>query len=575
MSETRSRQLAHVEQITWDLIVIGGGINGAGIARDAALRGLRTLVVERNDWGSGTTSWSTRLIHGGLRYLEYAEIPLVRESLREREILLRIAPHLVEPLAFVLPVYAGKNFHTIPILRGLRYSLPDMYLAMLGYDLLSFDKSLPRYKLYSSTALREVEPGLSPKGLRGGAIYYDCQVTYPERLCLESILDATGHGAIALNYVAAGELHHADGQVSGVTLHDTRTNTSVIARGRVIINCAGPWVDQALRELGVTAKRQIGGTKGTHIIVRPFPGAPTRALYIAAPDDRRQFFIVPWQGLYLIGTTDTRFEEDLNNVHATPDEESYLLRATNHTISEANLTAEDILYTYSGVRPLPYVRADEAGGITRRHILYDHSKHEGLNGLFSVIGGKITTYRSLAEHAVDVVCRRLGTRARSRTATTPLPGAAWGNPATIAQSHGPYLHQRYGLDQATIERLAHLYGSQTAALLALADAHPELSQRLPAAQPLIGAQLVYALRHEQAHSLADILLRRTMSAYQPERGLDLVDTAAALLGTHADWSPERVVQEAAQYRATVERLLPRPQLAAGQAEDAEPLVVET
>ncbi|HEX6292441.1 MAG TPA: glycerol-3-phosphate dehydrogenase/oxidase [Herpetosiphonaceae bacterium] len=558
MSETRERQLARVEQINWDVIVIGGGINGAGIARDAALRGLRTLVVERGDWGGGTTSWSTRLIHGGLRYLEYAEIPLVRESLREREILLRIAPHLVEPLAFVLPVYAGNNFHAIPILRGLRYSLPDMYLAMLGYDILSFDKSLPRYKLYSSARLREVEPGLSPSGLRGGAIYYDGQVTYPERLCLESVLDAVAHGAVALNYVAAGELQHSDGQVRGVELHDTLCGTSVTARGSTIINCAGPWVDQALGELGVTTKRQIGGTKGSHIIVRPFPGAPRRALYIAARDDRRQFFIVPWQGLYLIGTTDTHFEGDLGEVRATADEVAYLLRSTNHTIPDANLSADDVLYTYSGVRPLPYVHAGEAGGITRRHILYDHGRHDGVYGLFSIIGGKITTYRSLAEHAVDAVCRRLGVRVRSRTATTPLPGAAWDNPEAIVRAHGRNLEQRYGLDTATIEQLAQIYGSQSATLLALTDEQPELRRRLPTEQPLIGAQLVYAIQHEQARSLTDVLFRRTMSAYRAGRGLEIADAAAAILGSRFGWSAERIDQEVKQYHATVERLLPQP-----------------
>jgi glycerol-3-phosphate dehydrogenase len=559
MSETREQQLAQVEQIVWDVIVIGGGINGAGIARDAALRGLRTLLVERDDWGGGTTSWSTRLIHGGLRYLEYAEIPLVRESLREREILLRIAPHLVQPLAFVLPVYAGSNFHTIPILRGLRYSLPDMYMAMLAYDLLSFDKSLPRYKAYSSRSLREVEPGLSAKGLRGGAIYYDGQVAYPERLCLESVLDAADHGAITLNYVAAGKLQHENGGVQSLMLHDRLGDQRVTARTQTIINCAGPWVDYALRELGVSARQQIGGTKGTHIIVRAFPGAPQRALYIAAPDDRRQFFIVPWQGLYLIGTTDTRFEGDPKEAHATDEEVAYLLRATNHTIPQAGLSADDVLYTYSGVRPLPYVRADEAGGITRRHILYDHGKHDGIQGLFSIVGGKITTYRSLAEHAIDAVCRRLKRKIRPRTATTPLPGAAWGDPATIVRAHGPHLQSRYGLDRPTIERLAQLYGAQMTALLALADQHPELARRLPGEQPLIGAQLVYAIEREQAYSLTDVLFRRTMTAYNARRGLDNVEAAAALLGEYYGWLPERIAQEAATYRATAERLLPRPQ----------------
>lgn len=559
MNAARNDLWAQVEQSEWDLIVIGGGINGAGIARDAALRGLRTLIVEQRDWGSGTTSWSTRLIHGGLRYLEYFEIPLVRESLREREILLRNAPHLVKPLEFVMPVYEGPNFHTIPLWRGVRYSMPDMFFAMLGYDILSFDKSLPHYKLYSAEGLRKVEPGLSPKELRGGAIYYDGQVTFPERLCLENVLDAAQHGAITLNYVAAGDLQHENGQVRGVVLRDTISGTTVTARGRMIINCAGPWVDRALQQLGVKTERQIGGTKGTHIIVGAFPGAPKRALYISAPTDARQFFIVPWNGLYLIGTTDTRYEGDLDAVHPTEDEVEYLLRSTNYAIPDANLTVDDVLYTYAGVRPLPYVGEGVAGGITRRHVLYDHGKHNGLHGLLSIIGGKITTYRSLAEEAVDEACKQLGVRERSRTATRPLPGTAWGTPANIVRSYGPQLEQRYGLDQATIKTLAPLYGSQIVPLLAAGDTSARLRLRLPGERPLIGAQLVYAFEHEQAQSLTDVLMRRTMTSFQPQRGLDTIHGAAEFVGQYYGWDENRIRQEIERYVETMNRLLPVPQ----------------
>jgi glycerol-3-phosphate dehydrogenase len=325
-----------------------------------------------------------------------------------------------------------------------------------------------------------------------------------------------------------------------------------------VINCAGPWVDRALAELGVTTQRQIGGTKGTHIIVRSFPGAPQRALYIAAPDDSRQFFIVPWQGLYLIGTTDSRYDGDLDAVQASQDEVDYLLRSTNATIPSADLGVDDVLYTYSGVRPLPYVREGVAGGITRRHVLYDHARHDGLRGLLSVIGGKITTYRSLAEDTVDHVCKELGVHARSRTATTPLPGAAWGDPETILRTQGPHLHQRYGLDATLVDHLARLYGAQLAALLGTSGTQAELRQRLAPDVPLIAAQALYALEHEQAHSLTDALFRRTMTSYQPERGLDVIEALAELVGTCLGWSAERRQREVAHYRTTMARLLPRP-----------------
>lgn len=558
MSTTRQARVAQIEQIEWDVVVIGGGINGAGLARDAALRGLRTLLVERNDWGGGTTSWSTRLIHGGLRYLEYFELPLVRESLRERETLTRIAPHLVAPLAFVLPVYKGSHFHTVPILRGLRYSLPDMYLAMTAYDVLSFDKSLPHFRLYSPAGLRRVEPGLAPDGLRGGAIYYDGQVTFPERLCLESMLDAAAHGATTVNYVAAGDLIQTNGQVRGVRLHDQLSDAMLTARAKVVINCAGPWVDQALAGLGVAAKRQIGGTKGSHIIVKPFPGAPQRALYIAARDDSRQFFIVPWNRLYLIGTTDSRYEGDLDAVQASEAEVDYLLRETNNVIPSAALGVDDVLYTYSGVRPLPYVRDGATGGITRRHILYDHGRYDGIHGLLSIIGGKITTYRSLAEHAINVACKQLGVRTLSRTATTPLPGAAWDTPADIVRNQGRVLRERYGLDDTLIAHLAGLYGSQIAAVLGTSAADASLRRRLAPDVPLIGAQVLYAIEHEQAVSLTDALFRRTMSSYERDRGFTVVAPVAELVGTALGWSGPRIEAEIEQYRTTIKQHLPKP-----------------
>jgi glycerol-3-phosphate dehydrogenase len=325
----------------FDLIVIGAGINGTGIARDAAMRGLKVLLVEKHDIGSGTTPWSTRLIHGGLRYLEHYEVSLVRESLRERERLLHIAPHLVNPLTFMIPIYKGHK-------RG-----PGMIrLGMIGYDLLSWDKSLDRHHMLNREQTLTREPGLDPEGLRGSAIYYDAQITFPERLSVENALSALEHEAVIITYARVDNLIIENGHVAGIEATDLLDDTDFSARGAVTVNVAGPWVDMVLD--GHETKRLIGGTKGTHIVVDRFEGAPDEALYVEAVTDQRPYFIVPWNGRYLIGTTDIRYDEDLNTVVPDEEEITYLISETNRVLPSANLERADVQYAYAGVRPLPY-----------------------------------------------------------------------------------------------------------------------------------------------------------------------------------------------------------------------------
>src|SRR5918997_1908068 len=329
-----SRVPEDIRDYPFDLIVIGAGINGAGIARDAAMRGLKTLLLDKGDISNGTTQWATRLIHGGLRYLEYYEVSLVRESLRDRELLLRIAPLLVKPLGFLVPIYERAKHGPLMIRLG-----------MIGYDTLSLDKSLDNHRMLSAEEALEREPGLNPEGLLGAAFYYDAQVEYAERIAVE-ITDILGGG----------------------------THT---ARAPVTVNVAGPWVDEVLGEGGGT--RMIGGTKGSHLVVDPFPGAPeNEALYVEARKDGRPYFIVPWNGRYLIGTTDLRYEGNLDHVVADEEEIEYLIDETNHVIPEANLTRESVLFTYSGIRPLPFQPEGTEGSVTRSHIVYDHAKGKGV-----------------------------------------------------------------------------------------------------------------------------------------------------------------------------------------------------
>jgi glycerol-3-phosphate dehydrogenase len=382
-----------VRAARYDVIIIGAGINGAGIARDAAMRGLKVLLIDKGEPGGATTSASTRLIHGGLRYLEHFEFGLVRESLREREILLQIAPHLVRPLAIAIPIYKQSKRGRLTIRAG-----------MMLYDLLSWGKSLPRHQMLSRAETLERWPGLNPEELVGSALYYDAQVEFPERLVLENVRSARAFGADVLTHTRVTNLTVENGRVSRIEFVG-EDGQKRFAGAEVFINAAGPWIDLVLGRAPVKSPKLIGGTKGCHLVVAPFPGAPANAIYLEARSDGRPIFIIPWNKLFLIGTTDVRFEGDPDEVTCEPWEIDYLLSETNIAVPAAKLTRNSILYTYSGVRPLPVIAEKDEQSITRRHFIREHPQ---LPNLLSIVGGKLTTYRSLAEECVDLIFRKLG-----------------------------------------------------------------------------------------------------------------------------------------------------------------------
>jgi glycerol-3-phosphate dehydrogenase len=530
---------AGVEQRPFDLAIIGAGINGTGIARDAAMRGLRVLLLDKADISSGTTSWSTRLIHGGLRYLEHFEIGLVRESLRERERLLDIAPHLVKPLPLVIPIYEGDE-------RG-----PWLIrLGMIAYDVLSFDKSLPGHRMYSPEGALGLAPGLNPEGLRGAAVYYDAQVEYAERLALENALSARNHGAIVRTYCRVDNLILEGGSVRGVEYTDLRDSSVHSARAAVTINAAGPWVDEVLAGVEWPGERMIGGTKGSHIVVGEFPGAPRHALYVEAREDHRPYFIVPWNNLYLIGTTDVRYEGDLDRVEADESEIEYLIGETNRVIPRAGLTRAQVLYTYAGIRPLPYREDGEEGAISRRHFIHDHAPR--LGGFLSIVGGKLTTYRNLSEQAVDAVYRKLGRRApASRTAHLPLPGATRSNELLLGRLRA------LDLPADTADHLARVYGARALEVLDLAREAPELREVFSPETGAIAAEVLLAFQREMALTLSDVLLRRTMVGIGPAAGVGADEAAARIACKHLGWDDERARREVSEYRRYIERFHPR------------------
>jgi glycerol-3-phosphate dehydrogenase len=469
----------------FDVIIIGAGINGAGIARDAAMRGLKVLLLDKGDIASGTSSASTRLIHGGLRYLEHFEFGLVRESLRERETLIKIAPHLVRPLPIMIPIYKHSQRGRATVRAG-----------MIVYDLLSIGKSLPGHRMFSRAETLKQSPGLNPEGLLGSAQYFDAQVEFAERLVVENALAAHERGAEVFTYAPVTQLVVESGELSGVEF--VSDEESHFARAPVVINAAGPWVDQLLERAPVESSRLIGGTKGSHIVVPAFPGASKSAIYLEAQSDRRPFFIIPWNGNYLIGTTDVRFEDDPDLVHSEFWEIDYLLAETNRAFPGAVLTRDRILFTYSGVRPLPWTINEDEQNITRRHFIREHPQ---LKNLLSIVGGKLTTYRSLAEECVDLVFRKLGRRSPPcLTAKEVLPGAV----------------------NATLGR----------------D---------------FTAGVVFSFQHELATTLADCFLRRTMRGLDSDLGLGDLEAAAEIGMRLLGWSDTHAKLEVENYRNEIKK----------------------
>ena len=547
--ELNGSRIPHdISDYPFDVIVIGAGINGAAVARDAAMRGLKVLLLDKGDISSGTTQWATRLIHGGLRYLQYYEFALVRESLRDREELLRMAPHLVKPLGFLVPVYDYMSRGKLMVQAG-----------MIAYDALSYDKSLERHHIYDREQTLERYPGLNPEGLKGAAFYYDAQVEYAERIPVENAISAHENGAVVLTYTKVDRIMVEDGRATGVEFENLLGGGRYSAHAPVILNMAGPWVDEVLGGMNRAEERMIGGTKGSHLIVDPFPGAPQTALYVEAQEDGRPYFIVPWNGRYLIGTTDIRYEDDLDYVEASEEEIQYLIEETNRVIPEANLTRGDVLFTYSGVRPLPYQPEGAEGGVTRRHLLYDHAeKDPKIEGLISTIGGKLSTYPTLAREMVDEVYKKLGRKApKSRTDKWPLPGSDTKDFSAFTAE----FKATSGLTEELAERLLKVYGVRAPEVLD--EAGDDHSLRVPLSPSptletgLLGAEVLYAFRREMAQTLSDVLLRRTMLGLGPRVALDVDEAAAQVAVRHLGWSQERAEREVREYRDFVRRYKPK------------------
>ncbi len=510
-----------------DVLVIGGGVNGLAVAWEAARSGLSTLVVDKGDWGSGTSSWSSRMIHGGLKYLEKFDVRLVRESLRDREWLLQQAPHLVKPLPFLLPIYKGGQ-HSAFALR----------LGMLAYDVLSYDKSVPRHRVFSRQETLRRLPDIHSDGLQGSCLYYDAQVEFSERLCVELLLAAEAAGAIARNYVGVTGLDVREGRVVGAFVHDRLTGEDSTIGSTLTINVTGPWLDDIVAGTPEARRRWIGGTKGTHLVVDAFTGGPDTAMYYES-DDGRPMMILPWLGMYMIGSTDKRFTGDLDTVSADDEEIDYILHETNKVFPKANLDRSSVHYWYTGVRPLPYVDAERTADISRRHEIHDHAPN--LEGLLSVVGGKLTTFRALSGHAMEAVDRKLGRRSR------PSPRASLPGYYTGEVDLPP------GLPAGLAARLVRIYGARAAHVAALYVSDPVLQQVLDSDEGLVRAEVVFAVREEQAVRLSDVLVRRVVVGWQADLGRGCAQAVAEAMAPELGWNADDVERELADFEESLRR----------------------
>lgn len=518
----------------YDLVVIGGGIVGAGIARDAALRGLKVGLFEKGDYASGTTSGSTRLIHGGLRYLEMFDFRLVRLDLKERERLLRIAPHLVKPLEFLFPFYEGGVWERL-----------KMRVGMGLYDLLSFDKSLPHHRMLGAGEVAAIEPRLRAGGMRGAALFYDAQAYSPERLCLENLIAARSHGAVTCNYAeVTGALREGE-TITGVRVRDAREEDGeeIEVRSRLVVNASGPWFDRVAGRLAPHTARRIRTTKGIHFACPPIV---ERAMALTSPIDGRLFFVIPWLGYSWIGTTDTDFADDPARAAATADDVDYLIRSARFYFPE--LDHDQVIFTNAGVRALVMAGGSESS-VSRMHRIED-GERAGTPGLISVLGGKLTGYRAVAEEVTDMVCRKLGVRERSRTAEIPLPGGA---PLQGAEKKEAIETAPAGVDAGTVEHLYRLYGARAHRVLSLASTDERLSRRLAPQYPDLAAQVVFAVREEQCRRAVDFIWRRTLLGFSADQGMSAAARVAELMGEELGWSAAQEAMEIAACRQAVEQ----------------------
>ncbi|HEV3039705.1 MAG TPA: glycerol-3-phosphate dehydrogenase/oxidase [Candidatus Angelobacter sp.] len=509
----------------FDVLIIGGGINGLAIARECVRAGRRILLVEQNDFSSGTTSRATRIIHGGLRYLEHGEVNLVRESLRERERLLCHSPHLVRPLQFLL-VLSNQNRSLLRNSLAIRTGL-WLYHQWAGkrrppkVDLSEFERQLDAGQSWSIYS------------------YEDAQCEFPERLIAEWLIEVLGAGAVVRNYTQVLQVESSDGQVTGARLRDRRSNVEFEVFARRVVNATGPWADFVVNASGLRraadAKPMIGGVRGSHLVLPRFAGAPSQAIYTEAVDER-PFFIIPWNGQMLVGTTEVS-DTNPENPQPSSSEVDYMLDSLARLLPRSGITRADIRYTFAGIRPLPFSPGTSFAAVTRRHIIHDHQE-DGAAGMISIIGGKLTTAVSLAREAA----KKLGLAVPEPVPIYIAPAPANGVESSLRQwAH--LVASKGNIPESSALAIAEWHGGRALAIAQAARQEQSLAMPLCPHSQHIVAEAIEAVFHERAVTLGDILLRRVPVALGACWSESCSREAANRIGSALGWNESHIAKE--------------------------------
>lgn len=523
----------------YQVVVIGGGINGVAIARECARSGRRTLLVEQNDFASGTTSRSTRIIHGGLRYLEHGEIGLVRESLRERTRLLRERPHLVHPAHFLLALDDRSRRSALAIRTGL-WLYRRLGASMLPPDSAQMDQ-------------KRLERSLDSGRKWSVFSYEDAQCEFPERLVAEWVSDAAQAGATVRNHTQVLAIDVTHGRAKGVLLRDQLANRDERVEATWIVNASGPWVDRLCARSSIRLPRMVGGVRGSHIVIPHFAGAPTSAVYTEAADGR-PFFLVPWNEQILVGTTEVPDAEDPAKVQPAAEEIDYLMRSLKKLFPQARISSQDITYSFAGIRPLPVADARNPGAITRRHLIHDHA-NDGVQRLLSVVGGKLTTAAQLARECAQ----KVGARPRKTNSFTLANGDSLD---PLLDRWVVEIADAGGISETSARGIVEWHGKRSLDIARMALSSADLRAPLCAHTEHIVAEAVDAVANEYAASLGDILLRRVPVAWGACWSPACSRQAAARVGTVLNWTEAQIASELEAFETERATLLRRPKRSA-------------
>ena len=529
-AKTRLENLQQFKQDVYDILIVGGGITGAGIARDASMRGYSVALIDKGDFASGTSSKSSKLVHGGVRYLELFEFGLVFEASRERRTLWQIAPHLAQPLPFLFPVY-----------RDARWPAWMVNTGLWMYDALSLFRNFKRHEMFSNQEIARRMHGIDVGNINGGAYYFDGQVD-DARLTLETIRTAHRHGAVIASYVQVDDLLKQGGKIVGVKAHDTLRGEQVEIHARVVVNATGPWADSLLQLDDPKSPARMRPTKGVHLFVPRDKIGGDSAVAFPAHSDGRLMFIIPWGNFSIIGTTDTDYTGDYDRVYADAADVDYVIAAVQHAFPGAPLQKSDVISTYAGLRPLVMQQGKSATKTSREHEIWTTP-----SGLVTIAGGKLTTFRSMAEELVNVVARQLraefniAPKQPCMTARVPLVDV---DTTTVPPD---------GLPPEVIEHLNHAHGPEMGRVVEIAKREARLAQLIVDGLPYIWAEMQYSVEQEMALTVTDILERRMHILNESrDMGVGVASEVAMRLGDFLDWDKVEIERALRGYQEQVE-----------------------